>query len=95
MFFEVVFSDKVERFLSNLDQKSKNICENNLRKLKEPYPGRGIGDKEKLIVSGEESYRLHIGRTYTAFYVIDEGEKLVRILRLMSIEAAHKKYGFK
>jgi hypothetical protein len=50
--------------------------------------------KEKLIVAGEELYRLYIGRSYTAFYIIIEQDKTVRVLEILSIESAHKKYGF-
>lgn len=89
---KVLLSEEAVEFLQSLDLKSRNICKKNLEKLENPYPGRGSGDKEKLVVAGEIIYRLHIGRTYTAFYVI--GAKEVRVLELLSIEAAHKKYGF-
>jgi mRNA-degrading endonuclease RelE of RelBE toxin-antitoxin system len=92
--YEVVLSDESRNFLFSLDKKSRNICKKNLKKLFSPYPGRGIGDKEKLVVAGEEVYRLHIGRTYTAFYIVDEIYKIVRVLEILSIEMAHKKYGF-
>jgi len=39
-------------------------------------------------------YRLHIGRTHTAFYVILEDEKEVRVVDLLDIDQAHKRYGF-
>lgn len=88
MSFEVVVSDSVSNFLNSLDGKSKNICKNNLGKLSSPYPGKGSGDKEKIVVDGEVVYRLHIGRTYTAFYIIDKENKVVRVrgLRLDSHE---------
>ena len=94
MSYEVVLSDEAIDFLLSLNSKSKSICGKNLDKLTYPYPGRGSGDKEKLIVSGEVMYRLHIGRSYTAFYIIDEKRKLVRVIEITSIESAHKKYGF-
>jgi len=94
MTYGVVISDDAIDFLRSLDSKSKSIFKKNLRKLENPYPGRGIGDKEKLVVAGEEMYRLHIGRSYTAFYVVDEKKKVVRVLEVLSIETAHKKYGF-
>ncbi|MFH1650471.1 MAG: type II toxin-antitoxin system RelE/ParE family toxin [Candidatus Woesearchaeota archaeon] len=90
----VVLSEPATAFLTALDKKSKAICKKNLQKLSAPYPGRGSGDKERLVIDGKDRYRLHIGRTYTAFYVIDEEEKLVRVVEIMGIEAAHKKYGF-
>ena len=93
MSYEIFLSDESLDFLSSLDVKSKNICKKNLEKLKSPYPGRSIGDKEKLVVAGEAVYRLHIGRTYTAFYIIDEKKKSVRILEILPIGTAHKMYG--
>jgi len=92
--YTVALSDKAVDFLSLLDDKSKSICKKNLQKLVSPYPGRGPGDKEKLVVAGEEMFRLHIGRSYTSFYIIDEKNKTVRVLEILSIESAHKKYGF-
>jgi len=94
MSYDVVLSEGAVDFLHMLDDKSKSICKKNLQKLSSPYPGRGIGDKEKLIVAGEELYRLHIGRSYTVFYIIDEKNKIVRVLEILTIERAHKKYGF-
>jgi mRNA-degrading endonuclease RelE of RelBE toxin-antitoxin system len=41
----------------------------------------------------EDTYRLHISRTFTAFYRIHEPEKEVHVLAVMSIEQAHKRYG--
>ncbi|MGV8162441.1 MAG: type II toxin-antitoxin system RelE/ParE family toxin [Candidatus Nanoarchaeia archaeon] len=89
---KIFLSDIALEFLRTIDEKSKSICKKNLEKLSSPYPGKGIGDKEKIIVAGVEMFRLPIGRTYTAFYIIDEKQKTVRILEIISIEAAHKKY---
>ena len=49
---------------------------------------------KKIIVKGKERYRLHIGRTYTAFYMIDERQKIVRVVEILPINQAHKKYGY-
>ncbi len=93
--YEVCLSKDSEAFLNSLDKKSSRICGNNLEKLKEnPYPGKGKGDKEKILVEGEEIYRLHIGRSYTAFYIILEEEKIVRVIEILPIDKAHKKYGY-
>jgi mRNA-degrading endonuclease RelE of RelBE toxin-antitoxin system len=94
MSYSVVLSDDAVDFLCLLDEKSKSICKKNRQKLINPYLGRGFGDKEKLIVAGEELFRLHIGRSHTSFYIIDEKSKIVRVLEILSIESAHKKYGF-
>lgn len=95
MTFKITVSDQVKEFLQALSNKSKRICKNGLQKLEFPFPGEGIGDKEKLVVSGEEVYRLHIGRSYTAFYMIDVKKKTVRVIELLTIEKAHKKYKYK
>ncbi|MBR9700250.1 type II toxin-antitoxin system RelE/ParE family toxin [Candidatus Woesearchaeota archaeon] len=94
MTYRVVVSESARAFLGSLDKKSKSICKKNLRKLISPYPGRGSGDKERLVIAGKDRYRMHIGRSYTALYIIDEEKKLVRVVEILTIKAAHKKYGF-
>lgn len=91
--FDVVVSEEVATFLRSADEKTERICRNNLSKLSRPYPGRGPGDKEKLVIEGEELYRLHIGRTHTAFYDVLEDENLVQVLDILPIDEAHKRYG--
>lgn len=94
--YEIEVSAQVVQLLEALDEKSRRVCKDNLKKLaRGPYPGRGPGDKERLFVRGEELFRMHIGRSYTAFYVILESERIVRVLELLPIEDAHKKYGYK
>jgi mRNA-degrading endonuclease RelE of RelBE toxin-antitoxin system len=81
-------------FVNGLDDKSERICKENLKKLiDDPYPGSGKGDKERLVVDGEEIYRLHISRTYTAFYDIEENDDVVRVFEVLPIDEAHKRYG--
>lgn len=91
--YEVRVAIEVRDFLQDLDEKSKRIVKDNLAKLEEPYPGRGKGDKEKIEWQGDAVYRLHIGRSWTAFYDIDETEQVVRIREVMPIDQAHKEYG--
>ena len=94
--YRVQVSEPARAFLEAMDAKSRRICHNNLGKLAAgPYPGRGPGGKERVPVRGEEVFRLHIGRRYTAFYIIVEGDKAVRVLELLPIDQAHKKYGYK
>lgn len=93
--YSVLLGDQPRDYLAALDEKSQRIVKDNLGKLAEnPYPGSGRGDKEKLIVDGEELFRLHIGRTHTAFYVILEEEHQVRVIEITDIEDAHKRYGY-
>lgn len=65
-----------------------------LDRLKDdPSPGSS-GDKERLILPGGEiTYRMHIGRTFTIFYDIDEEKLTVFINILTTIGDAHKRYG--
>lgn len=91
----MLLSPDAEEFYSTLDEKSRRIVRENLEKLAEsPYSGRGKGDKEKLVVDGEEMYRLHISRTYTAFYLVVERDDEVRVVDILTIEDAHKRYGY-
>lgn len=94
--YEVLLSDESRQFLDVADEKTERICTENLGYLAEnPYPGRGRGDKEKLPIDGRrDRYRLHISRTYTAIYTVLEEETEVRVLEIVPIDEAHKRYGF-
>lgn len=95
MNYSVLLGDEARYYLAALDEKSQRIVKDNLRKLEQnPYPGGGKGDKERLPVDGEEMFRLHIGRSHTAFYVILEDDNQVRVIEIVDIEEAHKRYGF-
>ncbi len=86
----------MREFLGAADEKTGRICKENLGYLADnPYPGRGRGDKEKLPIDGRrDRYRMHISRTYTAIYTILEDQKEVRVLEIVPIDEAHKRYGF-
>ena len=97
MSYEVLLAEAAREYVATLDEKSTRIVKDNLRKLAEdpyPRPDSGSGDREKLIVDGEELYRLHIGRTHTAFYDVLEEEDEVRVIEIVDIDEAHKRYGF-
>jgi len=91
--YEVLVSPEVNELLDSLDEKSERIVRENLEKLSEPYPGEGQGDKERIVWRGQEVHRLHIGRTWTAFYDVEENDDIVYVLRVMPIDDAHKEYG--
>lgn len=92
--YQLLVHDEVRKFLTQLDDKSERICRDNIAALSDhPYPGRGKGDKEQIVVDGEDVYRLHISRSFTAFYEVDEGESTVRVLELLPIDEAHNRYG--
>lgn len=96
MSYNVLLGDEAQEYYQALDEKSQRIVKQNLQKLADdpyPRPDAGSGDREKLVVDGEEIYRLHIGRTHTAFYVILEDDQEVRIVDIATIDDAHKRYG--
>lgn len=97
MSYNVLVAEEARAYVDALDEKSERIVKDNLRKLADdpyPRPGSGSGDKEQVVANGEEIYRLHIGRTHTAFYDVLEDEQEVRVVDIMDIEEAHKRYGF-
>ena len=95
MSYKVLVTPEVGDLLGMLGEKSRRIILGNLGKLGDyPYPGRGPGDKEMLPVRGKLRFRLHIGRSWTAFYSILEEEKQVRVSEILPIGEAHKKYGY-
>jgi mRNA-degrading endonuclease RelE of RelBE toxin-antitoxin system len=91
---EVRVKKPVAAFLDALPAKSRRIVFAALKDLGEnPFPGGG-GDKELLTLQGGSSiYRLHIARTFTAFYDIDTTAGTVSVYELLTIEQAHKRYG--
>ena len=96
MGFTVLLGEQPREFLADTDEKTDRIVRHNLEKLAdEPYPrpGTGTGDREKLLVDGQEMYRLHISRTYTALYTIQEDKEEVRVREILPIDDAHKRYG--
>jgi mRNA-degrading endonuclease RelE of RelBE toxin-antitoxin system len=94
MAYDVLLHPRVDTFLTAADEKTERICRDNLGYLEtNPQPGSGRGDKERLSVDGEMRYRMHIGRTWTAFYDIYEGRNEVRVLEIVDIGEAHKRYG--
>ena len=95
MTFAVLFRQSAADFLNALPEKSQRIITGKLAILKtDPYPGIG-GDKERLNTDGIELFRLHIGRSFTALYIIhtDTNRNWIEITHLMTIEQAHKRYG--
>ena len=95
MTYEVRIDVDAAEFLNARDFKTKSIIKDNLGKLQdEPYPSPEAqsGDREKVTVNGEEIYRMHISRSYTAFYIINEDEEQVVVTDIVDIDTAHKMY---
>ena len=91
--FQIVISKNALDFINSLPQKSQRIVIEKCKSLADdPFPGQG--DREMIQRRDhKEIYRLHISRSYTAFYKIYKDEKIVKILDVMTIERAHKVYG--
>jgi mRNA-degrading endonuclease RelE of RelBE toxin-antitoxin system len=89
--FAIVIERKAQEFIKRLPQKLRCIVVEKILELKEdPFPG---GNKEKLESPHPPAvYRLHIGRSFTVFYVIEHEEMIVKIEKVMTIERAHKEY---
>ncbi len=92
--YKVLIDRDALDYVDSIPLKSQRILKENLKKLGEaPYPGSGKGDKETLVFKGETLYRLHVGRTFTAFYKVYDKENVVKIFKVMTIDSAHKNYG--
>jgi mRNA interferase RelE/StbE len=92
--WRVLIDEDALKFLENLPEKSLRIAKEKLRILEEdPFPGKH-GDKELIQRKGhKDTYRLHISRSYTAFYRVYKDERIVKVLHITTIEQAYKLYG--
>lgn len=73
-------------FIQALPEKDRRIVGEHISRLEGKWPPEG--DLEKLY---DCRYRLHVSRRYTLFIELDGNE--TTILRIMTIEQAHKRYG--
>ena len=89
----MVIKKKALEFVRTLPPKSQRLVVEKCKTLADdPFPGNG--DKEIIQRKNHEDiYRLHISRSYTAFYKVYKNEKMVKILDITTIEHAHKIYG--
>lgn len=89
--------DDAQAVLEAMDDKSERIVRENLSQLADdpyPRPGAGSGDREKITFDGIDGYRMHISRTWTAFYTIEEEDSQVLVHEITDIDDAHKRYGY-
>jgi mRNA-degrading endonuclease RelE of RelBE toxin-antitoxin system len=89
--FSIVIEKKAEKFIKELPQKTRRIIVDKILELPDdPFPG---GNKEKLEYDHRPSvYRLHVSRSFTVFYIIEKDEHLIKIVKITTIERAHKDY---
>jgi mRNA-degrading endonuclease RelE of RelBE toxin-antitoxin system len=76
----------VIKFLQLLPEKDRRIVAEHISRLEGTWPPDG--DLERLY---DCRYRMHISRRYTMFLEHDGDETTV--LRIMTLEQAHKRYG--
>jgi len=71
--YSILINKRAQAFIDSLTSKSQAIVKNKIRGLShDPYPGKG-SDKERLHVHGrEDTYRLNISHSFTAFYRIHD-----------------------
>ncbi|MCJ7445038.1 MAG: hypothetical protein MUO26_11030 [Methanotrichaceae archaeon] len=91
--YHLVIGKKALEFINALPSKSQRIVIEKCKTLaNDPFPGQG--DKEIIHRKSHKNiYRLHISRSFTAFYKIYKDEKMVKILEITTIEHTHKIYG--
>ena len=90
--YSVFINRDALKYVDTLTEKSKRLIKKKLETLKDnPHPGRA--DKKKLQLPNYDLFRIHVSRSYTIFYRIYEEEKTVKVLDIMTIDEAHKKYG--
>jgi mRNA-degrading endonuclease RelE of RelBE toxin-antitoxin system len=88
---KIEVSEEAKAFYDMLPEKDRRIIKEHLGRLAE-FP-HIRGDIEQLhSPTGVTRYRLHIARRYTAFYRVYEDDQVIRVLALMTIEQAHKRY---
>ncbi len=78
--------------LRDLPPEREGEINRSVKDLKQPYPGRGRGDKKMIKGSSDAAYRLRVGN-YRVFYRIEKSEKRVYVFDIQTAEGAHKKYG--
>jgi mRNA-degrading endonuclease RelE of RelBE toxin-antitoxin system len=74
------------KFLEQLTEKDYRIVSDHISRLESRWPPEG--DLERLYNS---RYRMHIARRYTIFLEHEGNDTTV--LKIMTIEQAHKRYG--
>ena len=73
------------RYINSLPEKDRRIVKQHLMRLEDPYTAPDV----ELLQNGH--CRMHIAHSYTAFFDVEPGG-VVKILKVMTIEEAHKRY---
>jgi len=73
------------QYINTLQEKDRRLIKQHLLTLEDPYTAPEV----ELLKNGH--CRMHIARSYTAFFDVLPGG-IVNILDVMTIEEAHKRY---
>ena len=88
----IEISKEVLSMFNALPEKDRRVVKEHLTRLSD-YPDIHGDIKPLRGGQGVVTYRMHIARRYTAFFRVYPQEGVVRVLMLMTIEQAHKRYG--
>ena len=86
---EIQIERGVMKTLANIPRRIREHVFNDIRKLEDPYNAPDV----ECLYPKVQVYRMHIGRTYTVIFTIHKESNTVRVLDLVTIEQAHKRYG--
>ncbi|HJJ32701.1 MAG TPA: plasmid stabilization protein [Methanocorpusculum sp.] len=94
MTYNIRFTDKACDFLRAIPEKHKPAVLRKIRQCLGEYLKINTHQCNKKLLKGSspERYRLHIGMTYTLFYLIDEDSQMVIVTNAMGINQAHNRY---
>ncbi len=88
--YRVEIHQKATEFLKHLPEKLQGTTRDTLRALREDPRPRG--SELLTLPDNYRVYRIHVARVLTVFYQVYDDEHLARILKIMTIEQAHKEY---
>ena len=84
--FTIVIERRAREFVKRLPKTRRIIVEKILELKEDPFGG----NKETRLPRPPAVYRLHVGRSFTVFYIIEHEESIVKIEKIVTIEKAHK-----
>lgn len=82
---QVVIEQKTLEYVNSLQPKDRRIVKEHLLKLEDPRTAPDV----ELFDNGH--CRMHVAHSYTVFFDVDP-QGIVKILEVMTIEEAHKRY---
>jgi len=88
--YRVEIHQKALDFLEQLPEKLQEHTRSTLQALREDPRPRG--SELLTLPDNYRVYRIHIARVLTVFYQVSDNDHQVRILKIMTIEQAHKEY---